>query len=81
MVKPEKFGHLHLVYHFTVPLRTMQEDVRMILWEDEENIFDILENIKIDLFFKKHARRCKNNTVRRWREHVWHFRAHLNWLI
>ena len=22
MVKPEKFGHLHLVYHFTVPLRT-----------------------------------------------------------
>ena len=21
MVKPEKFDHLHLVYHFTVPLR------------------------------------------------------------
>ena len=21
MVKPEKFVHLHLVYHFTVPLR------------------------------------------------------------
>ena len=21
MVKPEKFGHLHLFYHFTVPLR------------------------------------------------------------
>ena len=21
MVKPEKFGHLHLVYHFIVPLR------------------------------------------------------------
>ena len=20
MVKPENFGHLHLVYHFTVPL-------------------------------------------------------------
>ena len=20
MVKPEKFGHLHLVYHFTIPL-------------------------------------------------------------
>ena len=20
MVKPEKFGHLHLVYHFTLPL-------------------------------------------------------------
>ena len=23
MVKPEKFGHLHLVYHFTVPLKVM----------------------------------------------------------
>ena len=22
MVKPEKIGHLHLVYHFTVPLST-----------------------------------------------------------
>ena len=21
MIKPEKFGHLHLVYHFIVPLR------------------------------------------------------------
>ena len=21
MAKPEKFGHLHLVYHFTVPLK------------------------------------------------------------
>ena len=21
MVKPEKFGHLHIAYHFTVPLR------------------------------------------------------------
>ena len=21
MVKPEKFGHLYLVYHFTVPLK------------------------------------------------------------
>ena len=21
MVKPEKFGHLHLVYHFAVPLK------------------------------------------------------------
>ena len=21
MVKPEKYGHLHLVYHFTVPLK------------------------------------------------------------
>ena len=25
MVKPEKFGHLHLVYHFTIPLKLLQE--------------------------------------------------------
>ena len=24
MVKPETFGHLHLVYHFTVPVRRWQ---------------------------------------------------------
>ena len=23
MIKPEKFGHLHLVYHYTVPLNTV----------------------------------------------------------
>ena len=26
MVKPEKFGHLHLVYHFTVPLSNIGLD-------------------------------------------------------
>ena len=25
MVKPEKFGHLHLVYHFTVPLIVLHQ--------------------------------------------------------
>ena len=25
MVKPEKFGHLHLVYHFTVPLNDIRD--------------------------------------------------------
>ena len=29
MVEPEKFGHLHLVYHFTVPLKK-QRDSRYI---------------------------------------------------
>ena len=24
MVKPEKFGHLHLVYYFTVPLSRLE---------------------------------------------------------
>ena len=27
MVKPEKFGYLHLVYHFTVPLSEASESV------------------------------------------------------
>ena len=27
MVKPEKFGHLHLVYHFTVPLSLELTDI------------------------------------------------------
>ena len=26
MVKPGKFGHLHLVYHFTVPLKNDLQD-------------------------------------------------------
>ena len=25
VVKPEKFGHLHLVYHFTIPLSHLRE--------------------------------------------------------
>ena len=28
MVKPEKFDHLHLVYHFTVPLTIPLKDIR-----------------------------------------------------
>ena len=27
MVKPETFGHLHLVYHFTIPLMEIFESV------------------------------------------------------
>ena len=27
MVKPEKFDYLHLVYHFTIPLRVMVIDI------------------------------------------------------
>ena len=30
MVKPEKFDHLHLVYHFTVPL--MQNELKLKLY-------------------------------------------------
>ena len=28
MVKPEKFGHFHLVYHFTVPLNTKHQSIK-----------------------------------------------------
>ena len=30
MVKPEKFGHLHLVYHFTIALRVPYFSVERI---------------------------------------------------
>ena len=30
MVKPEKFGHLHLVYHFTVPLSFREQSSFML---------------------------------------------------
>ena len=26
MVKPEKFYHLHLIYHFTVPLKVYKQN-------------------------------------------------------
>ena len=25
MIKPKTFGHLHLVYHFTVPLKALEQ--------------------------------------------------------
>ena len=31
MVKPEKFGYLHLVYHFTVPLRDLRNTLLCLL--------------------------------------------------
>ena len=34
MVKPEKFGHLHLVYHFTIPLSTGK--IKIILFRTKE---------------------------------------------
>ena len=29
MVKPEKFGHLHLVYYFTVPLTMLGKGLQL----------------------------------------------------
>ena len=37
MVKPEKFGHLHLVYHFTIPLR--------VLYFSTERIYTDIHNL------------------------------------
>ena len=31
MVKPEKIGHLHLVYHFTVPLKRFKKILK--IWD------------------------------------------------
>ena len=36
MVKPGKFGHLHLVYYFTVPL-TIEESV-INIWHYKSNL-------------------------------------------
>ena len=35
MVKPEKFGYLHLVYHYTVPLKTTRRNLTFakLQWE------------------------------------------------
>ena len=30
MVEPEKFSHLHLVFHFTVPLKTMRKVTKFL---------------------------------------------------
>ena len=43
MVKPEKFGHLHLIYHFTIPLKVTKFLAKIsqfkFLVMTEKNIF------------------------------------------
>ena len=41
MVKPEKLDHLHLVYHFTVPLKTCLQDIfqRRLQEDVAEDVF------------------------------------------
>ena len=54
MVKPEKFGHLHLVYHFTVPLRNVwgtmffdKDASGRIQWTLELKLIDISNNSSV----------------------------------
>ena len=42
MVKPEKFGDLHLVYHFTVPLMSFSLDIRAWSTETQTDVALIL---------------------------------------
>ena len=44
MVKPEKFGHFHLVYHFTVPLIQSVEMKNYIVMIDGQNCFNQPDN-------------------------------------
>ena len=45
MVKPEKFDHFHLVYHFTGPLRML-------------NLFKINNNL-VNIYMFKINQKCK----------------------
>ena len=41
IVKPGKFGHLHLVYHFTVPLKELlYADDRILYGESLNDVMD-----------------------------------------
>ena len=41
IVKPGKFGHLHLVYHFTVPLKELlYTDDRILYGESLNDVMD-----------------------------------------
>ena len=50
MVKPKNFDHLHLVYHFTVPLTIMSKKVTSSL-QDKQCINDFIVSsvIRIEL--------------------------------
>ena len=47
MVKPEKFDHLHLVYHFTVPLK--DNSLKRELKETSDSAFKIVPKNNIAL--------------------------------
>ena len=50
MVKPEKCGHLHLVYHFTISLRSLlKEDLRT---SPRRRLDDVLKKARRDLHFR-----------------------------
>ena len=47
MIKPEKFDHLHLVYHFTVPLK--DNSLKRELKEASDSAFKIIPKNNIVL--------------------------------
>ena len=48
MIKPEKFGHLHLVYHFTIPLTNLYSGPNEIMITNIRKI----ENIPSEYFIE-----------------------------
>ena len=80
MVKPETFGHLHLVYHFTVPLngekcQTLTMLQLNVVHQDTRKIL-IFNNLYIiqDSFEKKRWQDMLNFTTTRDQLIDWHFR-------
>ena len=49
-VKPEKCGQLHLVYHFTMPLKTLPEEGQITYSSVEKKDFDALPTNCLSVF-------------------------------
>ena len=63
MVKPEKFGHLHLVYHFTVPLNTEHPSIKF----EYEILKEIISFLDTKIYIKNnklHTKIFRNKTDR-----------------
>ena len=53
MAKPEKFGRLHLVYHFTVPLSQYEKSIPRLLSFLKQIKFELHNSNKETEFYKQ----------------------------
>ena len=53
MAKPEKFGRLHLVYHFTVPLSQYEKSIPHLLSFLKQIKFELHNSNKETEFYKQ----------------------------
>ena len=67
MVKPEKLGHLHLVYHFTIPLNLIDTTIKPVVlyacksWGDPKYQHKLSKIEKFHLLLCKQILGVKNN--------------------